>query len=1034
MVDNIIRWSLENRLFIVAASVALIVWGGYETAQSPVDVFPDLTAPTVTVVAEAHGMAPEEVETLLTFPIETALNGAAGVRRVRSNTTVGISVINVDFNWDVDIYRARQVVSERLQLVSGSLPSEVEAPVMGPVTSIMGEILFVGLTSKKHTPMELRTVADWTIARRLLSVPGVAQVIPIGGDKRQFQVLLDPKLLDAFEISADEVAHALELSNQNTSAGFLAEGGQEHLIHGLGRVQGPDDIAKSMITMRDGLPVLVGDVGKVSIGAALKRGEGGINSKRGVVIGIRKQPGANTLKLTKEIGKVLDTLEESIPAGMVLNRGLFRQADFIQVAIDNVSEALRDGSILVVLVVLLFLFSFRATFITAMAIPLSLLTAILLMRSHDMEINTMTLGGMAIAVGALVDDAIIDVENVLRRLRQNALGPVEQRRTVIEVVFTASKEIRRSIVFATVIIVLVFSPLFFLSGVEGRLLRPLGFAYAISLVASLVVALTITPVLCSLLLPKSKVMTRAADTAFLEFLKRKYSPLLRWALARWRLTTGLATAALAIALLALGLAGRSFLPTFNEGALTVSAVTMPGTALAESDQLGRLVETILLDHPEVASTARRTGRAEKDEHSQAVNSSEVEVRLQHTERSEEEFLSALRRDLSAVPGANIVIGQPIEHRIDHMLSGVRAKIAVKIFGKDLHQLRMSAEEVRQAMESVEGVADLTVEQQTDIPFVTIRFKRGTIARYGLSIETIAHEIETAFLGRVVTHVLEGQALFDLVVRYDTSAVDSLESVMETRIGTPTGARIPLHVLAEVQRSLGPNLITRENVERKIVVMCNVSGRDLQSVVDDIRDTVARTVKFPPGYRVEYGGQFQSAQRATRILGAVGALVLVAIFILLIVALGSARDAGLVMSNLPLALIGGVVGVYLSGGVLSVASIIGFITLFGIATRNGIMLVTHFHHLSNEEGVEDHTEIVLRGSLERLAPILMTALASGLGLLPLALSMGQPGSEIQAPMALVILSGLVSSTALNMIVLPALYLRFGFSSSSTGKQH
>jgi CzcA family heavy metal efflux pump len=1023
MIDAVIRASLQHRALVLVAGALVLVGGAYQAAIMPVDVFPDLTAPTVTIVADAHGMAPEEVESLLTFPLETALNGAAGVRRVRSTTQVGVAVVSVDFDWDTDIYRARQIVSERLQLLSTTLPPDVEQPVMGPITSIMGEILFVGLGSDTHSRMDLRTTADWTIVRRLLAVPGVAQVIPIGGDVRQFQVQLDPKRLDAYEVTADDVAHALEDSNENTSAGFLVEGGQEHLIHGVGRVRNVEDIAASLVTMRGDLPVLVGQLGKVVVGAALKRGDGGVNGREGVVIGIRKQPTADTLTLTAEITELLGELEKSFPEGMWLEPALFRQSDFIDVAVDNVAEALRDGAILVVLIVLLFLGSGRATFITALAIPLSLLAGVLAMAFQGIHINTMTLGGMAIAVGALVDDAIIDVENVARRLRQEQDLPLEQRRPVIEVVFAASKEIRRSIVFATLIIVLVFLPLFFLTSVEGRLLHPLGFAYSVALFASLLVALTITPALCSLLLPGMRRAT-SEHTWVVRGLIRAYAPVLTAVVRRWRLLTVLSLLGLVGAGVALARAGVAFLPAFNEGALTVGAVTPPGTALGESAAIGRLVEQTLLAHPEVVSTARRTGRAERDEHAQAANATEVEVRLRRTERGEPAFLAEVRAQLSQLPGTSITIGQPIAHRIDHMLSGARANIAVKIFGPELAELRRLAAEVEGVMSGIPGVADLSAEAHAEVPFVRVRFNRRTIARYGLTVEQVSHEIETAFQGRTVSRVLEGRHAFDLVVRYDAAKIDSLEAVAETRIGTPTGARVPLHVLADVQRDIGPNVIQRENAERRIIVMCNVVGRDLQAVVGEIRARITAEVARSEGYRIEYGGQFERAESAARTLAAVGLAVLVGIFVLLVVALGGPRDALLVMANLPLALIGGVGGVYLAGGVLSVASIIGFITLFGIATRNGIMLVTHFQYLVDTEGITDRFEVVRRGAIERLSPILMTALASGLGLLPLALSLGEPGSEIQAPMALVILSGLVTATALNMVVLPALYLRFG----------
>ena len=1026
MIDGIIEWSLRNRLVVLVAAVLMIVWGLYETSRMPVDVFPDLTAPTVTVVAESHGMAPADLEQTITLPIESALNGATGVRRVRSNTFEGIAVIKVDFDWGVDLLEARQVVSERLQLVASQLPSEAEAPVIGPLTSVMGEILFIGLTSENPAVrgMELGTLSRWTIARRLLAVPGVAQVMPLGGDTKQFQVVLDPSKLDAFSLTAEDVAKALEASNENMPAGFLVEGGSEELITGLGRVESLDDIAGSLVAMRGGLPVRVSDVANVRIGPAVKRGSGGVNGLGGVVIGVRKQPGVNTLKLTAEIQEALEQLEQGLPKGVTLHRNLFRQADFIEVAVDNVTNALRDGALLVILIVLLFLGSGRATLITATAIPLSLLAAVLAMQWQGIALNTMTLGGMAIAVGALVDDAIIDVENVARRLRENHNMPDSERRPSLLVVLDASIEIRRSIVFATFIIVLVFTPLFFLTGVEGRMLQPLGFAYATSLGASLVVALTVTPVLCLLLLPTSKMVVGNVETKLVAWLKARYQPMLSSVVARWRLLAFVSVVLFAIASVGFALAGRTFLPQFNEGALTINVMTPPGTSLDQATAIGDEVEELLLTYPEVISTARRTGRGDGDDHAQAVSSGEIEVRLRESERGREAFLRELRADFRRMTGVGIVIGQPLEHRIDHIISGTRASIAVKVFGDELVPMREVAQAVEAEMAQVDGVVDLNIEQQTMLPFVSVKFDRRKLARHGLSVHDVADEVATAFQGRAVSKVYEGAAAFDLVVRYDLSEVDSFEAVSQKRIGTPSGARVPLHAVADVRRDLGPNGIGRENVRRKLVVMANVADRDVVSVVEEIRERVNANVELPDGYYIDYGGQFQSANEASRTLTVVGGIVLVGILILLIIALRSTRDAVLVMLNLPLALIGGVVGVYLSGGVVSIASLIGFITLFGIATRNGIMMVTHIQHLRTVEGVVDPRHAVLQGAEERLAPILMTALASGFGLLPLALALGEPGSEIQAPMAIVILCGLTTSTALNMFVIPALYLRFG----------
>ena len=1024
MIGHIIAWSLRNKLFVVLAGVLLLAWGGWQAARTPVDVFPDLTAPSVTVVTEAHGMAPTDVENLVTFPIETALNGAPNVRRVRSATKIGLSVVTVEFEWGTALYQARQVVAERLQLARAALPADVAAPAMAPAASIMGEILFIALASDRHTGMELKNAAEQVIKRRVLAVPGVAEVLPIGGDTQQFQVTLAPERLGAYGLTVDQVADALRGANRNTSAGFMVDAGQEYLIQGLGRIATLADIGDTVVARRGGQPVLVRHVAEVALGPAPTRGVGSHNGKPAVVLGIQKQPGANTLELTDRLDATLEEIQAGLPAGMKIERHIFRQADFIRVSIDNLNRALIEGAVLVVAIVFAFLLSARATAISLVAIPLSLVAAILVMKAMGATINTMTLGGMAIALGALVDDAIIVVENIVRRLRENRMRPADQQVAALPLVFDATREIQGSIVFATLIIMLVFLPLFFLSGVEGRLMAPLGLAYVVSLAASLVVAITVTPVLAALLLPRSKTVREAIEPRFIRVLKATYRRVLDATLVRWKLVTGVSAAALAAALGALVFAGHAFLPDFNEGTLTVGMATLPGTSLAESDRLGRMVENILLSHPEVVATARRTGRAEGDPHAMDVSASEMEVTLRMGERSKEDFLAALREDFSAVPGTQIVVGQPISHRIDHMLSGSRSNIAVKIFGPDLNELRRLTERVKALVESVPGAVDVTDEQQTDIPFLTIRFDRAALAQYGLSMREVSEAIEVAFSGMAVDRVQQGQASFDLVLRFDPAARANLDAVRTTLVTTADGARVPLAALADIQNDRAPYSISRENVQRKMVVMANVAGRDLASVVADIRRQVAAQVALPTGYHIEYGGQFESAEAASRTLLVLGAAVTVGIFLLLFIAFGTARDAFLVMLNLPLAMIGGVAGVFASGGVLSVASIIGFITLFGIATRNGVMMISHIHTLVFKEGVTDATEAVRRGAEERLVPILMTALAAGLALVPLALAAGEPGSEIQAPMAVVILFGLLSSTLLNMIVVPALYLRFG----------
>ncbi len=1026
MMDKLIRWSLENRPLVLVAALLLTVFGIHTATRMPVDVFPDLTAPTVTVITEAHGMAPTEVENQVTFPIETAVNGASGVRRVRSATAVGISVVWVEFDWGTDIRHARQIVSEKMVTVAGELPAEVEKPVLAPVSSVMGEILFLALTSDKHTPTELRTFSETSIRRRLLAVPGVAQVTPIGGGEKQFQVVIAPAALQTHGVTVAQVVRALEEGNENVSAGIINERGAEWLVTGMGRLRTLEDIGETVVTARAGVPVRVADVGEVKLGVAPKRGEASAMGKPAVVMGIQKQPGANTLALTRQLETVLADIQTKLPPGMKLQTDIFRQANFIEVAVKNVFTALGEGVLLVIVVVLVFLANGRATLITITAIPLSLVAAVLTLKAFGATINTMTLGGMAIAIGALVDDAVIDVENVVRRLRETVALPVEQRRNALAVVLNASIEIRSSIVFATLIIALVFVPVFFLGGVEGRLLQPLGVAYLVALLASLIVAVTVTPVLCLLLLPNSRAVLTGHESGFVRLLKRGYTPLLNGALRHPWFVTLPAVALLAVALVATSFFGRAFLPEFNEGSLTLSAVTLPGTSLAESDALGRVVEQTLLSSafPEIISVARRTGRAELDEHAQGVEAAELDVSLKMGQRSKAELLAALREALSQVPGMNVTIGQPISHRIDHMLSGTRANIAVKIYGSDLYQLRTLAEKARAAMAGVSGVVDLSVEQQTEIPVLTVKFDRPALARHGVTIREVARVLEAGLQGVKASRIIEGQSAYDLVVRLADADGWRTDTLGDLLVDTPAGAKVPLRTLAEIRKDTGPNQVLREQVERKIVVQCNVAGRDVTSVVRDCQKLVNPVIAAAPGYRVEFGGQFESAEEAGRILLLVSIGVVIGIGFLLNLAFGSARDAALVMLNLPLALIGGVAGVFVSGGVLSVASLIGFITVFGIATRNGIMLVSHIRHLREKEGVTDFREAVFRGAMERLVPILMTALAAGLALIPLALGGGKPGNEIQTPMAIVILGGLLTSMLLNMIVVPALYLRFG----------
>jgi CzcA family heavy metal efflux pump len=1021
---RLIEWSIDHHWIVVALSGLLLVAGLWTARQMPVDVFPDLTAPTVTILSEGHGMAPEEMESLVTFPIESAINGASGVRRVRSATAVGVAVVWVEFDWGTDIYIARQLVAEKLAIVTGALPPQVERPVLAPISSIMGEILFFALSSDTADPLTLRTVADTVVRRRLLAVPGVSQVTPIGGAERQFQVVAHPEALRANGISLTELLEAVRGASENASAGIYTEGPQEYVLQAVGRVRTADEIGDSIVALRGTRSVLVRDVADVREGAALKRGEGSRSGKPAVIIGVQKQPGANTIDVTARLDRELDALQPELPDGIAIDRRIFRQADFITVAVDNVIAALRDGGILVIAVVLVFLANLRAAAITLTAMPLSLAAAVLVLRGAGASINTMTLGGLAIAIGALVDDAIIDVENVVRRLRENASRPAGERQSAAVVVREATLEIRTSIVFATVIIVLVFLPIFGLSGVEGRLLAPLAWAYIVALLASLTVAIIVTPALCFAFLPNAASITRGHDGWLARALKTRFARVLPYALDRPRLVSAIALLLLLTAGLGMTRFGTAFLPEFHEGSLTISVNTLPGTSLAKSDEIGRRVEQILLAQPEVVATARRTGRAELDEHVQGVEAAEIDVGLRESDRSRDDLLAELRRGFSGLPGTNVTIGQPISHRIDHMLSGTRANIAVKIVGDDLLTLRRLGEGVRDAMSEVAGVVDLSLEQQTDIPFVRFVVNRSAVARYGLRVQDVAEAIETSFAGTTVGRVFDRAAAFDLVVKFDPSAAIDFERIADLPVDTPTGESVPIRVLADVRREMGANMILRENVQRRIVVSSNVAGRDLGNVVADIQAAVARQVPMPAGYRVEYGGQFESQQSATDRLLVLGVAVIAGLFMMLVLAFGSARDALLVMLNLPLALIGGVAGVFVAGGVLSIASMIGFITLFGIATRNGIMLVSHVHHLIEVQGVTGLREAVERAAHERLVPILMTAMAAGLALVPLALRGGESGSEIQTPMAIVILCGLTTSTLLNMFVVPTLYLRFG----------
>ena len=1022
MLNAIIRFSLQNRLLVIAASVFLVVYGGYIMVNLPVDVLPDINRPMVTIMTESHGLAPEEVERLVTFPLETLLNGATNVERVRSQSAPGLSIIWVEFGWDTNIYIARQIVNERLQLASAQLPPEV-VPVMGPISSIMGGIHLISLRAEEGSvsDLELRTLADWTIRPRILAIPGVAQVVNMGGGVRQYQVLVNPQRMRDFSISLAEVERAIGFSNSATSGGFLNRGGQEYLIRNMGRIETLDDLGNTVVAVRGSVPVYVRDVARVQFGPQIKRGESAYNGQHSVIMQITKQPGANTLELTERVEAALDDIRAGLPEGVVVDPAVFRQADFIATAIDNVIEALRDASILVVIVLFLFLLNFRTTTITLTAIPLSFLITAVVMKFFGISINTMMLGGLAIAIGELVDDAIVDVENVFRRLRENRQR--DHPEPALNVVFRASSEIRNSIVFATLIVILVFLPLFFLSGVEGRLFTPLGVAYVVSILASLLVSLTLTPVLCYYLLGRSKLLERREDGWLVRQLKHGQTLLLDVTLEHpGKILLGAGFLVL-FALSFIPLMGRTFLPGFNEGSYTINLVADPGTSLPRSDQIGTRAELLLLEVEEVVSTGRRTGRAELDEHAEGVHYSEIDVTLREG-RPKEEIEADIREKLDQIPNISVNVGQPISHRIDHLLSGTFAEIAVKIFGEDLTVLRSLAEEVEQIMGGVTGVRDLYVEAQVPIPQVRIQVNRTQAARYGLGVGEITEALETALNGRVITQVLEEQRSFDVFLRLDHFWRDNLEFLDDVLVDLPTGGSIPLAQVASIETSTGPNQILRENGLRRIVVQCNVAGRDLGSVVEEIRDRVAAQVEFPEGYFVSYGGQFESQVEATRLILLLSIISVTAIFVLLYSHFQRVGLALQIMLTLPLSFIGAIAAIFLTDGILSVASLVGFITLLGISARNGIMMISHYLHLMRYEGEKFGKKMIVRGTLERLVPVMMTALTTALALVPLALSRGVAGREILYPVAVVILGGLISSILLNMVVLPSLFLKFG----------
>ena len=1017
-----IKFSLDNRQLVVFLSIIILGAGLYTATRVEIDVFPDLTAPTVAILTDAHGMAAEEVEKLVSFPIESAMNGATDVRRVRSSSTFGMSIVWVEFDWGTDIYKARQIVGEKLTIIGTQLPENVEVPVLAPQTSIMGEIMLISVTSDSLSMFELRTIAERQIKQQLLSVTGVSQVVIIGGLPKQYQILANPFKMQYFQVSLDELLSAANHTNSNASGGFINEFGQEYIIRATGRSMDTLDIANSVIKIRNGKPVKISDVARVTIGSSPVIGEAFLNEKQAVIMTVLKQPNTNTLTLSDEIDEAMETLSSYLPKGVEMNAGIFRQADFIDIAINNVMKVLIEGALFVSIVLFLFLLNFRTTIISLTAIPLSLLLSLITLQLLGLTLNTMSLGGMAIAIGVLVDDAIIDVENVLKRLKQNSRKPTKERESALAVIYHASVEIRSSIVQATLIIIVAFVPLFFLSGMEGRMLLPLGLTFIVSLSASLLVAITLTPVMSSYLLITDKQLKsdERGDNKFIQKMNTWYLQSLAGIIRYRKTILGCSAILLLASIIIFTGFGRSFLPEFNEGTLTITTVSLPGISIEESNRITSKIDHELLEIAEVKYVSRRTGRAELNEHSHGgSNSSEIDVPYAIDDRSIDEFMNEVRERLGGINGVSINIGQPLGHRIDHMLSGTRANIAIKVFGTDLLTMYNLANEIRDNIENIDGLVDLNVEQLVEIPQIQIRPRREMLARYGIPMNTFADYVETAIAGKKVSEVYENNFNFDLVLRYDETFRNSIEAIRNAYIDTYTGEKIPLRFVADVISSSGPNAINRENVQRKLVVSANVAGRDVGSVVEDIKKTIEKEVQLPADYFIKYGGQFESAQRASQLLLLTSLLAIIVIFMILYHEFKSATLAGLVLVNLPLAIIGGVFAVWITSNMLSIPAIIGFITLFGMATRNGILLVSRYQSLRKEKGIS-LMKIIIQGSSDRLNPILMTALASALALIPLAMSGDKPGNEIQSPMAIVILGGLFTSTLLNLFVIPAVF--------------
>ncbi len=1021
LLNGIIRFSLNNRMVILVIAALCLVAGIYSTMHTEVDVFPDLNAPTVVVMTEAEGMAPEEVERLVTFPIETAVNGATNVRRVRSSSATGFSIVNIEFDWGTDIYKARQIVSEKIAMVGADLPENVGNPTLGPQASILGELMIIGLTADTTSMQDLRTIADWTIRPRLLSTGGVAQVAVMGGDIKEYQILMDPGKMRRHGVSMDEVIYAVKGMNQNASGGTLYEYGNEYIVRGLLSTNDIDELKKAVVkTSENGLPITLDAIADVRIGPKTPvLGVASNDGKPAVLLTVTKQPNTNTLALTGRLDNALDELKANLPADVKINSQIFRQSRFIDSSIDNVKKSLIEGAIFVIIVLFIFLMNWRTTIISLISIPLSIVFSLLAIRWMGLTINTMSLGGIAIAIGSLVDDSIVDVENVFKRLRQNREKPENERESVIKVVYEASKEVRMPMLNSTLIIIASFLPLFFLSGMEGRMLKPLGITFIISLMASTLVALTVTPVLSSFLLGSQNSDKTGREPALVRWLKKYYGKALNWSLGHKKTILCGVGALLVAAVVMFFTLGGSFLPAFNEGSFTISISTVPGISLEESDRMGRTAEELLLSIPEIKTVGRKTGRAELDEHAFGVNSSEFECPFELGKKTRKQLTEEVRQKLAVLPGVNIEIGGPISHRIDAMLSGTKANIAIKLFGSDLNKMYEIGQKIKTSISGVEGIADINVEQQVERPELNITPKREMLARYGISLPEFADVVKVTMEGEVVSTVYEGNRSFDLTLKVNDDARSSIERISDLTIDTGDGKKVPLSYVADIKSSAGPNTINRENVSRKLVVSCNATGGELAKAVGAIREKIAENIELPEGYHIEYGGQFESEERASKTIALVSIFSIFIIFMLLYGEFKNISQSLVVLLNLPLALIGGVFAIFFTDGILSIPAIIGFISLFGIATRNGMLLIDRYNVLASEG--HSREEAVMIGSLDRLNPILMTAITSALALLPLALGGDLPGNEIQSPMAKVILGGLFSSTLLNGFVVPVIYL-------------